>query len=284
SIEDKNQVAIYTANFIQERLNIIESELGTVESDIERFKTSNQGLDVNAAGQMYFSNSRQYQSERTKMETDRRLVEMMREYLTNEAKQNDLIPNNTGLVDANVEQQIVGYNTTLLKRNRLAEGSSSGNPLVQDLDRTLESMRININRAVDNTLAGMDIRIRNVQKEEQQALDKALEIPAKQRVMLSVERQQKVKEDLYVYLLNKREENALNQAMTDNNARIIDPASGSNAPVYPSRIRKMMLGVGIGIVLPAVVFLLMLMLDTGVRNRKDIEEAISVPFLGEIPY
>lgn len=284
SIEDKNQIAIYTANFIQERLNIIESELGTVESDIEQLKTANQGQDVNAAGQMYFSDSRQYQAERNQIETDRKLVEMMREYLTNETKQNDLIPNNTGLVDANVEQQIVAYNTTLLRRNRLVEGSSSANPVVQDLDRTLESMRININRAVDNTLAGMDIKIRNVQREEQQARGKALEIPEQQRVMLSVERQQKVKEDLYVYLLNKREENALNQAMTDNNARIIDPASGSNAPVYPSRIRKIMLGVGIGVALPAVVFLLMLMLDTGVRNRKDIEEAISVPFLGEIPY
>src|SRR5690606_24903702 len=155
-------------------------------------------------------------------------------------KRTDLIPNNTGLVDANVERQIVDYNTILLRRNRLAEDSSSENPLVHDLDNALVSMRRNINRAVDNTLAGFEIKIRNVRKEEQQAQGKALQIPEKQRQMLSVERQQKVKEELYLYLLNKREENALNQAMTDDNVRIVDPASGSNAPIYPIRIKKIM--------------------------------------------
>lgn len=284
SIEDKNQIAIYTADFIRKRLGIIESELGSVESDIERLRTSNQGVDVVVAGEMYLSDSRQYQAERTKIETDQKLAEMMREYLTDEAKQNELIPNNTGLVDANVEHQIMDYNTTLLRRNRLVEGSSSANPVVQDLNKALEAMRQNINRAVDNTLAALDIRIKNLQQNEQQARGKALQIPKKQRVMLSVERQQKVKEELYLYLLNKREENALNQAMTDDNVRIIDPASGQDKPIYPSFIKKLMLGVGIGIALPSMIFLLKLMLDTGVRRRKDVEEAISVPFLGEIPH
>jgi len=283
SLSDKNQIGVNTANFIRERLAIIESELGTVESSIERLRTSNQGVDVATAGQMYLTDSRQFQSERTKIETDIKLAQMMREYLTNKSKQNDLIPNNTGLVDASVEGQIVEYNSTVLRRNRLVEGSSSGNPVVQDLDRALSSMRSNIDRAVDNTLGGLNIKMNNVSKEERQARGKAMQVPEKQRVMLSVERQQKVKEELYLFLLNKREENAINQAMTDDNIRIIDPAYGSDAPVYPSRFKKVGTGIGIGIVLPAVVLLLMLMLNTGVRGRKDIEEATSVPFLGEIP-
>jgi uncharacterized protein involved in exopolysaccharide biosynthesis len=188
---------------------------------------------------MYLTDSRQYQTERTKIETDIKLASMMREYLTNKTKQHDLIPNNTGLVDASVENQIIEYNTTLLKRNRLVEGSSVANPIVQDLDKALEAMRNNIDRAVDNTLEGLNIKMKNVENEVRQARGKAMQVPEKQRVMLSVERQQKVKEELYLFLLNKREENALNQAMTEDNIRVIDPASGSYAPIYPSRFRKM---------------------------------------------
>lgn len=284
SIADKNQIGINTSDFISQRLAIIERELGSVESNIERLRTSNQGVDVNMAGEMYLTESREYQTDRTKIETDRRLVEMMREYLTNESKQNELIPNNTGLVDANVESQIVDYNTALLRRNRLIKGSSSANPVVEDMDNALKSMRENINRAVDNTLAGLDVKLKHVQREERQARGEVLQVPKKQRIMLSVERQQKVKEELYLYLLNKREENAINQAMTDDNVRIVDPASGSYEPIYPSAVRKLALGIGIGLVLPAVFFLIRLMLDTAVRNRKDVEEVLSVPFLGEMPY
>lgn len=283
SSEDKNQIAINTAEFIHERLAIIESELGSVESSIERLRTANQGVDVSTAGQMYLTDSRQYQTEKTKIETDIKLAGMMREYLTNKTKQHDLIPNNTGLVDASVENQIIDYNSTLLKRNRLVEGSSSANPVVQDLDKALGAMRNNIDRAVDNTLEGLSIKMKNVENEVRQARGKAMQVPEKQRVMLSVERQQKVKEELYLFLLNKREENALNQAMTEDNIRIIDPASGSYAPIYPSRLRKIFTGMAIGVALPAVVLLLMLMLDTGVRGRQDIENVLSIPFLGEIP-
>lgn len=283
TLQDKNQIAINTAEFIRERLSIIESELGSVESNIEHLKTANQGVDVSNAGQMYVNDSRTFEGERNKIETEMKLAKMMQEYLKDKAKQSELIPNNTGLVDASVESQIVEYNATLLNRNRLVEGSSTANPVVQELDRTLNTMRGGISRAVDNTLAGLDIKMQNAQREERTARGKAMTVPAKQRVMLSIERQQKVKEELYVYLLNKREENALNQAMTEDNIRIIDPPTGSNYPIYPSRLKKVGTGLAIGIVLPAVILLLMLVFDSGVRDRNDIESVLTVPFLGEIP-
>ena len=119
--------------------------------------------------------------------------------------------------------------------------------------------------------------------QERLARRKVRDVPGKQREMLSVERQQKVKESLYLFLLNKREENALNQSMVDNNARIIDSASGSNAPFYPNKYKKLLLGGGMGILIPTVILLLILIVDTRVRNRKDMEAVVSAPFLAEIP-
>lgn len=284
AVDTKNQIAENTADFIHQRLAIIESELGSVEGDIERLQTRNQGIDIGTAGQMYLSDSRQYQAERSAIETDLKLAEMMRDYLVEGSQSSELIPNNTGLVDANIETQISAYNNTLLRRNRLTEGSSSENPIVQDLESTLASMRSSIQRAVDNAIAGLEIKMANVRQEEAKARGQVMQIPQKQRTMLSIERQQKVKEELYVFLLNKREENALNQAMTEDNMTIIDPASGSTSPIAPSRFRKLALGIGIGLILPAVILLLKLMLDTGIRDRRDIENATSVPFLGEIPF
>ncbi|PRD48220.1 GumC family protein [Sphingobacterium haloxyli] len=283
ALRDKNQIAVNTEEFIRDRLAIIEAELGSVESDLERLQTANQGMDAKTEGQMYLSDSRQFQSERTKIETDINLANMMREYLTEKDGQYELMPNNTGLVDANVENQLNEYNAMLLRRNRLVEGSSTANPVVADLDRNLASIRDNIYEAMDNAMRGLDIKLNNVIREEQTARGKATQAPRKQRMMLSVERQQKVKEELYLYLLNKREENAINRAMTDESIRIVDAATRSNAPIAPSKYGKLTTGVAIGIVLPAAILLIMLMLDTKVRSRQDIEGALSVPFLGEIP-
>ncbi|MCL1663400.1 polysaccharide biosynthesis tyrosine autokinase [Elizabethkingia ursingii] len=282
-LQDKNKIAKNTANFIKDRLAIIEGELGFVESNIEDLKIANQGIDIATAGSAFLTEKNQYKSEGSKIETDIRLAEMMRSYLTTKGMQNNLIPNNTGLIDASVESQIAKYNTTLLKRNRLAEGGNTLNPLVLDLDDALMAMRDNISRAVDNTLRGQKIKLNNAQKEEGIAQGKVLQMPQKERTMLSVERQRRVKEDLYMFLLNKREENALNEVITEVNLRIIDPPVGQNAPIAPNRLKKVATGIGIGIVLPAIILLSMLLLNTGVRGRQDVENVLSVPFLGEIP-
>ena len=282
-LQDKNTIAQNTANFIKDRLAIIEGELGTVESNIEDIKVANQGVDVSTVGGMYFGEVNQHKSDRITTETNMRLIEMMRSYLNNKGKKNNLIPNNTGLVDAGVENQIAEYNITLLKRNRLAEGGNSFNPVVLDLDDALNAMRNNIGRAIDNALRGQTIKLNNAIQEEKVARGKMLQMPRKERTMLSIERQRRVKEDLYMFLLNKREENALNEAVTEANVRIIDPPVGSDAPIYPSRMKKVFTGVIIGAAIPTVILLSMLLLNTGVRGRQDLENVLSVPFLGEIP-
>lgn len=283
AIKEKNQVAVNTANFISDRLIIIERELGNVESDLESFKQQNQIVDISSSAGMYMNESQKYSSNALELETQIRLAGFIKSYLTDPSKETDLIPSNTGISDMNIENQISLYNAAKLKRDRLIDDSSVNNPVVKELNNSLHAMKQSIIRAVDNMIVSLDVKRKDAQSREMQAQNRVTAIPTKERKMLSIERQQKIKEALYLFLLNKREENALSQAMADNNARVIDGAEGSNAPISPKRNRMLLLGVLVGIAVPGVILLGILFMDTRVRGRKDLEGATSVPYLGEIP-
>lgn len=283
AIKEKNQVAVNTANFINERLIIIERELGNVESHLESFKQRNQIVDIASSAGMYMTESQKYNADAMELETQLRLANFIKDYLTDPSKETDLIPSNTGISDMNIENQISLYNAAKLKRDHLIDDSSVNNPVVQELNNSLRAMKQSIIRAVDNMIVSLNVKRNDAQNREMRAQDRVTAIPTKERQMLSIERQQKIKEALYLFLLNKREENALSQAMADNNARVIDGAEGSNAPISPNRNRILLLGLLVGIALPGVVCLAILFMDTRVHGRKDIEGVTSVPYLGEIP-
>ena len=283
SIEEKNRVAVNMGKFIQERLYIIKSDLGDVENDMEALKDKNAGLDISTAAGLYISDSRAYQSANKELETQMLLVGYMKQYLQGESTITNLIPNNTGLGSTEVERQIAQYNAAVLKRNRLAEGNNRNNPVVQEVDQSLTLMRENILAALVSLYNSLELIQQKNLLAEHSAQEKIRKIPVKQRESLSVERQQKVKEDLYIYLLNKREENALNGAMTDSNARIIDSPTGSKSPISPIRFSKMGMGVGCGLLFPTFILLLMFRFDTRVHSRKDFDGVVSIPFLGSVP-
>lgn len=284
AIKDKNQVAVNTADFINERLIIISRELGGVETELEDFKRTNLVVDLGATTGYTMGDAQKYGTEALELETQLRLAGYIKEYLTDPSKETGLIPSNTGISDMNIENQISLYNTAKLKRDRLLGESSENNPVVLELNNSLRSMKQSIIRAVDNLIVSLDVKRQDATARERRAQGRVLSIPRKEREMLSIERQQKIKESLYLYLLNKREENALSQAMADNNARVIDSADGPSSPVAPDRNRMLALGILSGLFLPGVVFLCILFMDTRVRSRKEIEGALSVPFLGTIPY
>lgn len=283
AIKDKNQVAVNTADFINDRLIIIENELGGVESELETFKQRNQIVDIASSAGMYMSESQKYNTDALELETQLRLANFIKDYLTDPAKETDLIPSNTGIGDMNIESQINLYNTAKLKRDHLIDDSSENNPVVQELNNSLRAMKQNIIRAVDNMIVSLNVQRSDAQSREMRAQNRITSIPTKEREMLSIERQQKVKEALYLFLLNKREENALSQAMADNNVRVIDGAEGSNSPISPNRNRILLLGLLVGLAIPSLACLGILFLDTRVHSRKDFEDIVSVPYLGEIP-
>lgn len=283
ALNDKNQVAVNTSEFINERLLIIERELGGVETELEAFKQSNQLMDIGSLAGQYMGEAQTYSADALEQETQLKLAQFIKEYLTDPTKNRDLIPSGTGISDASVEGQITQYNALKLKRDKLIADSSESNPVVEELNNSIHALRQSIIRAVDNMIVSINMKRNDARSRQAQAQARFTTVPTKERQMLSIERQQKIKESLYMFLLNRREENALSQAMADNNARTIDSVDGPVGPIAPVRNRILLLGVLVGVAVPGVVFLMILFMDTRVRSRKDLKGAVSIPFLGEIP-
>lgn len=283
AVSDKKRVVINTTNFINDRLAIIGRELGGVESDLQRYKQSNQIVDVGSSANQYMDESQRYSEDAWNQETQLKLAGYIRDYLIDPKRTNDLIPSNTGIGNASIENQIDQYNSMRLKLDRMITDSGDSNPVVEELNRSLRALRHTIIRAIDNLIVSIQMKRNDAQSRQMRAQSNVTAIPRKERGIISIERQQKIKEELYLFLLNRREENALSQAMVDNNARVIDSADGSDAPISPSRNRILLLGTAAGLILPTVILLLILFLDTRVHTKKDIVDAVTIPFLGEIP-
>lgn len=281
-IKDKNQIAVSTSMFINDRLDVIEGELGHVDENISTFKSENLLPDVQAASQLYMSESSQAKSQILTLNTQLSMARYIRNYLTAASSRNQLLPANSGLESANIESLIAEYNALQLQRNNLVANSSEQNPLVIDMDESLRAMRGSIVRSVDNLITTLNTQIRSLEQSQQQATAHIAANPSQAKYLLSVERQQKVKESLYLFLLQKREENELSQAFTAYNTRVITPPTGPMIPTTPVKKNILLVGFALGLLIPVVIVFLQENMNTKVRGRKDLEN-LSLPFVGEIP-
>lgn len=279
-IHDKNQVAINTADFINDRLIGIEKELSGVDYEIAEIKSKHQLGGPDGA----VHETSKYNEQVINLYNQLSLVKYVRGYLVDPSKASELIPSNTGISDVNIEGQINEYNDLMLKRNKLIANSSERNPVVEDLNHSLEASRQIIIRTVDNFITAMELKVGNAKKMEERAQMRVNAVPEQQKHVLTAERQQKIKEALYLYLLNKREENAIAQSVTESNIRVLDPAMGSNAPIEPNGPKILLMGLVLGLAFPAGILYMRALFDTRVKGRKDVESYLSVPFLGEIPF
>ena len=281
-VKDKNQVATSTSHFISERLKVIEQELGNVDEDISSYKSEHLLPDVQAASSLYMTQASETSSHILELNNQLYMANYIRNYLANESNKNQLLPANSGIDNANIETLISEYNDKQIQRNSLIANSSERNPLVADLDRALASMRQSILHSIDNQVVTLKTQIHTFQQSERQNTARIAASPTQAKYLLSVERQQKVKESLYLFLLQKREENELSQAFTAYNTRIITPPLGQMKPTAPVQRNILLVAFAIGILLPALIIFIRENMNSTVRSRKDIEN-MTVPFIGEIP-
>ena len=281
-VKNRNQISVSTNEFIKERLAVIEKELGTVDRDIAGYKSAHAMPSVAAVAGQAMEQENAANQERQVLNNQLYMVRYVRNYVTDPAHDKQLIPANSGIGNRSVETQIAAYNEKLLQRNNLVANSSEQNPLVADLDNSLNELRAGIVTSLDNTQTTLNAQLGTVQSIHSQAIGKLAANPQQANYLLSSERQQKVKESLYLFLLQKREENELSQAFTAYNTRTIAEPWGSNRPISPNRNRILLIAFAIALAIPAAWFILREVSNTKVRGRKDLEN-LTIPFVGELP-
>jgi len=280
-IKDKNQIAVTTSEFIGERLGVIEGELGNVDNSISNYKSSNLLPDVGAVSQIYLKERAENKKEMQEISSEQSVAQYIRRALS----RNDItkpLPANSGITNAGIQQQITEYNKLVQDRNRLVASSSESNPLVQDLEQQIRSLHNAVVQSVDNEIAALNLRMSNVRLSQAVTTGQLASNPRQAKQLLSVERQQKVKETLYIYLLQKREENELSQAFTAYNNRVITAPLGSMLPTSPRKGIILFIATLLGLLIPAVILFIRERMNTKVRGRKDIDK-LSMPFVGELP-
>ena len=281
-VEAKNQIAVSTSAFIDDRLRVIEQELGTVEEDISSYKSKNLISDLQVSSDLYIQQSSETEVKMLELSNRMYMAKYISDYLAKEDHAFDLLPAGTGIESSGIENQIAEYNTLLLQRNNLVAISSTSNPLVVDWDKSLTSMRAAIVTSLDNYIVMLQTQMNTLRQQESQATSRIAATPDQAKYLLSVERQQKVKESLYLFLLQKREENELSQAFTAYNTRLITPPTGSTNPTSPAKMQILLIAFVLGLAIPMGVFFIIISGNTKLRGKKDLDN-MSVPYIGEIP-
>ncbi len=281
-LKDRNRVAESTFEFITQRLNTLSKELGDVDQKISDYKSQAMLPDMDAASSMYLTQSTKNNDQILTLRNQLSVARYIREYLADRSKYGQYLPTNTGVGSTGIESMIANYNKTVSARNEVLDNSSENTPLVQKFNNELKLQRQTIMHSLDNFIAQIQSQVGNWENTEVQTNEKLAAAPQQVKKLLSVGRQQKVKEALYIYLLQKREENELSKTYTAWNTRIIQPPTGSDAPSSPRKNIILLAALAIGIFIPAGLLFLRETLNHTVRGRVDLEN-MQTPLISEIP-
>lgn len=281
--DEKNEVAQKTADFIEDRIGIINQELGSTETQLADFKQKSGLTDLTSDAKLALEENSKYEQLRIENQTQIRLVEFLRDYINNPANEQEVIPANVGLQDQNLSSVIDQYNTMLIERKRLLRTSSENNPAVVNMNTGIEAMRHNVQTTVASVLKGLQITRSDIDRQARKFEGRISSAPQQEKEFLTISRQQEIKAQLYIMLLQKREENAITLAATATNGRIIEEALADKFPVSPKKKIIALAALIIGLGIPVGFVYLRDLLKYKIENRDDVEKLTTVPILGELP-
>lgn len=280
--EDKNEVAMKTEEFIKERIDFIRGELDVTEGDLEQYKKSNELINLTNDATNALSSTTEYQKKQVEFETQLNLINALVNYVNNPANAMQVIPANLGLNNANLNALISKYNEAVLQRNRLLKSSSEDNPFVQRLTAELEEMWPSIRMSLDAIRSDVMTQKSSADRQYNMYSSRISSTPTQERALTNMSRQQEIKANLYLMLLQKREENYISLASTAAKARVIDSPQ-LMGQVAPKRTIIWLVALALGIGFPIGLLYLLSLLRYRIEGREDVQKLTKISILADIP-
>lgn len=284
NVEDNNMITDNTIAFIDERLSLVGQELMGIEKEMEGFRKENQLTDISEQSKLLLNTSDAYVKQLTEKQVQLEIVQSLEKYLSANENNQKVIPASLVIQSPVLYNIIDKYNDLQMKKERLLVGSTEENPLVASMTVQLETLRGNMTSGIASMKRDLQININKLQQYAGGVESKIRQVPAKERVFLEFSRQQNIKQELYLFLLKKREESAISKSSSLANAKVIDSARGDNTPFKPVKTFVLLVALLIGIGIPGMALNIKEHLNNKISSRSDITNVTPAPIIGEISH
>ena len=280
-IEDKNLGATQTIRFIDERLGIITRELASAEKNVETYKKERNITDLQTEGHLLLAANTEYDKKISDVDIQINILTMIKDFVFK--NENTVVPTNVGLTDPTVISLINTYNELLLNKKRTTEGMTSGNPVLQEYDERIASLKENLLKGIGVEESRMNSVRSELVRQGNLYASKIRGLSTQERESRELYRQKDIKETLFIYLLQKQEETRLTLALATPTAKVIDKAYATKSPVKPKRKMIALAAFLLGIIIPVCVIYLIDLFRVKLGNKEELVAVVKAPYLGEIP-
>ncbi|MEO8472293.1 MAG: polysaccharide biosynthesis tyrosine autokinase [Chryseolinea sp.] len=284
ALEDRNLVANTTIGFIDDRLKYLTSELSDVENEVVKYKTSAEVTDVNSNSAEYLKQQSDYNRQLNDLSSQVEVLESVENYINKQPGKFEIVPSSLSILDPTLIQLVQKFNEIQLERERMLRTTLPSNPLVQDLNDQLSALQLSILENLHNIKNGLNITKKRLETTSGRFRSQIQKVPSIERDLLEINRQQGTKSNLYLYLLQKREESALALEVTVSKTRMLDAAMTDDKPVSPKGMLVYLLSIIVGLGIPFTAIYIQDALNDKIQSKRDVMRGTSTPILGEISH